>query len=109
MPSEPEWSSSISSATVCTWFYILAVINGVFAVAGVLGAIMLLSRGNKSIMAVLPLIIGGLVGFTNAWFLYIVCNRGLHLEGFGKKMKMAGSIATGAGKALLATKGMYVA
>ena len=109
MPSEPEWSSSISSATVCTWFYMLAVINGIFAVAGVLGAVMLLTRGSKSVMSVLPLVIGGLIGFTNAWFLYIVCNRGLHMEGFGKKMKMAGSIAKGAGKALLAANGMYVA
>lgn len=98
MPSEPDWSASISSASVCTWFYILAILNGVFAVAGVLGAIMLLSRGTKSVVSLLPLIIGSLVGFTNAWFLFIVCNRGINKEGFGMKTslaKSAVSIATG--------------
>jgi hypothetical protein len=98
MPSEPDWSASISSASVCTWFYVLAILNGVFAVAGVLGAVMLLSRGTKSAASLLPLVLGSLVGFTNAWFMFIVCNRGINTEGFGWKTnlaKSAFSVATG--------------
>lgn len=93
MPSEPEWLASISSGTVCTWFYILAILNSIVAVAGVLGAAMLLTRGTKSVISLLPIFIGIVVGFTNAWFMFIVCNRGLHQsEGFGVKTAIAKSI-----------------
>ena len=89
MPSEPNWSKSISNSSVCTWFYILAVINGIFGVAGVLSALYLLSKGVKGIsfMYVLFVLLGALAGFTNAWFFYLVCNRGLH-EGFADKKRM---------------------
>jgi hypothetical protein len=101
MPSEPEWSASISSATVCTWFYVLAILNGVFAIAGVLGAIVLLARGTKSAVSLLPLVLGSLVGFTNTWFLFIVCNRGINKEGFGWKTTAALNVAR------VATGGKY--
>jgi xanthine/uracil permease len=67
----------------------LAILNGVFALAGVLGAVMLLSRGTKSAVTLLPLVLGSLVGFTNAWFMFIVCNRGINKEGFGWKTNLA--------------------
>ena len=101
MPSEPEWSASISSASVCTWFYVFAILNGVFAVAGVIGAIILLTRGTKSAVSLLPLVLGSLVGFTNAWFLFIVCNRGINKEGFGWKTNVALNVAR------VATGGKY--
>jgi hypothetical protein len=34
-----------------------------------------------------------LIGFTNAWALFLVCKRGLNTEGFGKKTKMLGNAA----------------
>ena len=78
MPSEPNWSKHISSSNVCTWFYSLAVLNGLFAVAGVIG--MLLLKKSKDLT--LPLLISGSVGFINMWALFIVCNRGINTEYF---------------------------
>jgi hypothetical protein len=88
MPSEPAWSKKISNTTVCTWFYILAVVNGLFAVAGVLSALFLMTKGGKNSFGNMFLVlVAALVGFTNAWFLYLVCNRGLH-EGFADNKHM---------------------
>ena len=85
MPSEPDWSKEISSSSVCTWFYALAVLNALFAVAGVLGALFL----SKSKGLTMPLLLSGSIGFINAWALFLVCNRGLNTEGFGKKTRKA--------------------
>ena len=78
MPSEPSWSKQISNSSVCTWFFNLAILNGIFGAAGVLSAVYLMSKGVKgsSIEAVL-VVMAALVAFTNSWFLFLVCNRGL--------------------------------
>ena len=78
MPSEPSWSKEISNSSVCTWFYALAVINAIFAVAGVLGAIFMYKSAPSGII---PLLLSGGVGFINSWFLFLVCSRELN-EGF---------------------------
>ena len=78
MPSEPDWSKEISNSSVCSWFYALAILNAIFAVAGVVRALFL----SKSNGLTLPLLITGSVGFINAWALFLVCNRGLQNEGF---------------------------
>ena len=84
MPSEPKWSKQLlSNNSVCMWFYILAVLNAVLAVAGVLIALTSKSRG-----LTLSLLLGTL-GFVNAWFLFLVCSRGLH-EGFAPVMDPRG-------------------
>jgi hypothetical protein len=101
MPSEPEWLASISSGSVCTWFYIMAILNSIFAVAGVIGLGVLVSKGVKSLMIFLPYTIGMLVGLTNAWFLFIMCNRSINREGFGLQMNMVKNAFT------LATGGKY--
>ena len=80
MPSEPKWSRAISNSTVCTWFFFLAVLNALFAVVGVLGALYM----SKNRGLALPLFVSGFLGFVNAWFLFLVCNRGLN-EGFKVK------------------------
>jgi hypothetical protein len=106
MPREPDWSRSIQSSTVCTWFYILAIVNGVFAVVGVLAALYLVSLGKRSMMTVIPMLLAGGIGFTNAWFLFLVCNRGLGTEGFYGRFSRFGkgaaniafSAATGGGQ-----------
>lgn len=93
MPSEPEWLASISSGTVCTWFYILAILNSIFSVAGVIAVIMLVSGGKIKLSSFLYIFISIIIGFTNAWAIFIVCNRGLHQsEGFGVKTAIAKSI-----------------
>ena len=98
MPSEPDWLASISSGTVCTWFYILAILNSIVAVAGVIVIVMLLSKGVKSVVTILPLAMSMAIGLTNAWFLFMMCNRSINTEGFGWKTNMAKnvfSVATG--------------
>lgn len=92
MPSEPEWSASISSGTVCTWFYILAILNSILAVAGVIAIVIILSKNNRPLgFIVLPLI-SIVVGVTNAWFMFIMCKRSINNEGFGVKTAIAKSI-----------------
>ena len=98
MPSEPDWLASISNATVCTWFYILAIMNSIFAAAGVIAIILLLSKGVKSPVSILPLVLSMVIGLTNAWFLFMMCNRSINKEGFGwgtNLVKNTFSIATG--------------
>ena len=74
MPTEPNWSREISNSSVCTWFYALALLNAFFAVAGIVGLVMSKRSGMSTL---LPLLISALLGFTNSWFLFLVCNRGL--------------------------------
>ena len=76
MPSEPNFSKRISNSTVCTWFYILAILNLVFSVALILSALYIKKRG-----IALNFLIAGFIGCVNTWFLFLVCKRGLN-EGF---------------------------
>jgi hypothetical protein len=77
MPSEPAWSKNISSSTVCTWFYALALLNLAFGVAGVLSALFLMSKGKADAVYMISIMLGASIGFINTWFLFLVCNRGL--------------------------------
>jgi len=77
MPSEPTWSKKISSATVCTWFYAVAIINLLFGTAGIVSTLYLLSKGKVSSTYTFGYMLGASVAFMNAWFFFLVCNRGL--------------------------------
>lgn len=79
MPSEPAWSKKISSATVCTWFYALALVNLFFGVAGVLSALYLMSKDKGYMGQVAVTTVAASIGFMNAWFFFLVCNRGLQV------------------------------
>ena len=94
MPSEPEWLASISSGTVCTWFYIMAILNSLVAVAGVVVIVMLLSKGVKSMGTIVPLLVSMSIGLTNAWFLFMMCNRSINKEGFGWGTNLAKNVVT---------------
>lgn len=100
MPQEPDWSKSIENSTVCFWFYILAVVNGVFAVVAILATLYLIRLGKSNVGSLLTMLLAGGIGFTNTWFLFLVCNRGLKNEGFyGRKLnrlKRAGWAGLGA-------------
>lgn len=82
MPSEPDWSKQIANSSVCTWFYALAILNGIFGAAGVLGSLYLLAKGKSSVGTYLLVLFSALFGFINSWFLFLVCSRGLNSEGF---------------------------
>jgi len=78
MPSEPSWSKKISSASVCTWFYVLAIVNLLFGTAGVVSGLYLMSKGrNFNVFDMSIVTLSAVIGFTNSWFLFLVCNRGL--------------------------------
>lgn len=74
MPSEPNWSKNISNSSVCTWFYALALVNAFFAIAGI---VIVLMSNKVTMSTVFTVLLSAGVGFTNAWFLFLVCNRGL--------------------------------
>jgi hypothetical protein len=81
MPAEPGWSKSISSTTVCTWFWFLSLMNTFFAVFVGFSLLFALSKGKSVVGMLAPLAFVGL-GFVNAWALFLVCNRGLNADGF---------------------------
>ena len=78
MPSEPSWSKKISSANVCTWFYILAMINLLFGTAGIVSGLYLMSLGKYNMMQLFTVVIAATIGFTNTWGFFLVCNRGIN-------------------------------
>jgi len=80
MPTEPNWSKNIQDSTVCTWFYILALFNAGAAIAGVIAAVYLITLNKRSLVTLVPMLIVGGVGFINAWFLFLVCNRSLNVQ-----------------------------
>ena len=82
MPTEPEWSSSISNSSVCTWFFILATIDAILGVAVILFAINMALKSKISSINMIMLSLGALGAFANSWFLFLICNRSLNGEGF---------------------------
>ena len=78
MPAEPAWSKSISSTTVCSWFWFVGFLNAFAAVLAVFSVFLAISKGKAIVSMLAPLIIVGL-GFVNAWALFLVCKRGLNV------------------------------
>jgi len=78
MPAEPDWSKSISSATVCSWFWFVGLLNAFAAVLAVFSVFLALSKGKAILSMLAPLTLVGL-GFVNAWALFLVCKRGLNV------------------------------
>lgn len=78
MPSEPSWSKKISSTTVCTWFYALAIVNLLFGTTGIVMALYGMSKGKGDITNLVALALAASIGFMNSWFFFLVCNRGLN-------------------------------
>ena len=76
MPAEPDWSKSISSTTVCSWFWFVGLLNAFAAVLAVFSVFLALSKGKAILSMLAPLTLVGL-GFVNAWALFLVCKRGL--------------------------------
>jgi len=77
MPSEPTWSQKISSTTVCTWFYAIAIVNLLFGTAGIVSGLYLMSLGKYNTMQLFTVVLAASIGFMNSWAFFLVCNRGL--------------------------------
>ena len=78
MPSEPSWSKKVSSSTVCTWFYAIAIVNLLFGTAGIVSALFLMSKGKYDMLQLLTVVLAATVGFANSWGFFLVCNRGIN-------------------------------
>jgi hypothetical protein len=79
---EPKWTKSISSGTVCSWFYIFFMAN-VIVMALIVGiTLYTFIFAKKSVtpanlfFALLQLIVAG----TNTLFFYLICDRSLKPE-----------------------------
>jgi hypothetical protein len=77
MPSEPNWSKQISNNSVCTWFFALAILNGILAVAAVVGVVILIFAKKGQAVALVPSVIAAFLGFVNTWAFFLVCSRGI--------------------------------
>jgi hypothetical protein len=77
MPSEPNWSKQISNNSVCTWFFALAILNGILAVAALVGVVILVFAKKGQAATLVPSLIGAFIGFVNTWAFFLVCNRGI--------------------------------
>jgi hypothetical protein len=78
MPSEPSWSKKVSSSTVCTWFYAIAIVNLLFGTAGIVSALFLMSKGKYDMLQLVTVVLAATVGFANSWGFFLVCNRGIN-------------------------------
>ena len=78
MPSEPSWSKKVSSTTVCTWFYAIAIVNLLFGTAGIVSALYLMSKSKVDTTYVLTVAFAAAIGFANSWGFFLVCNRGIN-------------------------------
>ncbi len=80
----PEWTESVSSETICGYYYIMFIITCVvvaIAVFGVFGILMSKMPMMFKISSVFQLLVSGGIAVVGAMFLYIMCDRAL----LGKK------------------------
>jgi hypothetical protein len=79
--NEPDFLKVFSNATVCTWFYILFVINAVVAFVAIISAIYLSLVLKVNVAYKLAYFVGYslaiAVPLINATFYYILCERAL--------------------------------
>jgi hypothetical protein len=81
--SEPAWTKSLSSNTLCGWFYLLFIVRLTVFILFALALIYLLTMTSGSFFKgemgtkVIGTLIGLIVMGTDALFLHILCNRSL--------------------------------
>uniref|UniRef100_A0A6C0K6U7 Uncharacterized protein n=1 Tax=viral metagenome TaxID=1070528 RepID=A0A6C0K6U7_9ZZZZ len=80
MPTEPSFLRSVSNSSVCMWFFILACLNSLVAVAIIVLVVM--SARKLPIQQITTLLISSSVMFINSWFLFLMCNRSINKDGF---------------------------
>ena len=77
---EPQWTKSISSETVCNFFYLFFVVYAVIFVVSVLMTIGIMSsrvKGTLGIALGAQAFVTTLIGGTMMLFYYLVCDRAL--------------------------------
>jgi hypothetical protein len=75
---EPQWTKSISSESICNFFYFFFVLYAVIALfAGVSLLSLLFVMKTKEMGAILPSILTLAVATTQALFFYLICDRAL--------------------------------
>jgi hypothetical protein len=80
MPTEPSFLRNVSNSTVCTWFFIIACLNSLVALAIIVLVVM--SARKLPTQQIITLVISSSVMFINAWFLFLMCNRSINKDGF---------------------------
>jgi hypothetical protein len=79
--AEPEFFKQISNTSICTWFYILFIVNAVFAfVAIIFVAYMSLAIKMPAAYKLVYIVMYSLavaVPVINSTFFYIMCDRAL--------------------------------
>ena len=80
MPSEPSFLRSVTNSTVCTWFFILACLNSLVAVAIIVFVVM--NARKLPTQQIITLVISSSVMFINSWFFFLMCNRSINKDGF---------------------------
>ena len=84
--AEPDWMESISSSTVCNFFYGFFVVYAVLlalSVVALVGVFSFLKLPKSLIIAnSVPAIIGLSIVTAQMLFFYLICDRALKPEGF---------------------------
>ena len=90
MPKEPPWSKQISNTTICWGFWLIGFLNAflaVFALIVVLKSFFFYKGGKYYYLYIFLTLFSSILGFINAWALFLVCNRGINAEGFKGHMQ----------------------
>ena len=75
---EPQWTKSISSESICNFFYFFFVLYAVIALfAGVSLLSLLFVMKTKEMGTVLPSVLTLALATTQALFFYLICSRAL--------------------------------
>jgi hypothetical protein len=80
----PQWTESISSETICGYYYIMFILTCVIvaiAVFGMIGILMSKMPLMFKVSSSVQLLVSGGIAVVGAMFLYIMCDRAL----LGKK------------------------
>jgi hypothetical protein len=80
---EPDWTKKIASSSMCTYFYVIFVINAIAAAFAVVSVLFMFGNTPTGtsmiwqIFTVLLTLIAIAIPFLNALFMFMLCNRAL--------------------------------
>lgn len=81
--SEPSWMNSISSSSICQYFYVMFFVVALFAGLVVVSDVytIVATRGRRGFDMLFRSVIAFIIPVVNALFLYLLCARSI----LGKK------------------------
>ena len=79
MESEPSWTQKISNNTVCSFFYVFAMVYLTLGIVSLLGLVygFVLSKIKVPGIVLFMYILTSGISFTTALFHYLICKRAL--------------------------------